>query len=412
MVIRFIHAADLHLDRPFYGMQYLPDNLFQRVSDSTFQALHQIGTYAIANHVDFVLIAGDLYDVANPSLRAERRFQQEVERLAMHDIPVYLIHGNHDPLDGGRMNEPHDNLVVFNDQVEVRRFEKEGKPTVNIYGFSYPTRHVRESMIDAYKKVEGADFHIGLLHGYLRGHGEHDAYAPFTIQELATKNFNYWALGHIHQRLHLHPDHPMFYSGTPQGLSAKETGDKGVNLVTLSPQGHDVTFLSTADILYETITLNLSEMTDLHQLIKEIDQLKKDWRGHKKGGFIRLVFEGQSPLHEQLLDPLVKKDLLQALQDGEEEEASFFWVTDYKCETVPSYPRDVWEGESHFLGDLIRQVNQTETIRPFVEELFTYSKGKRYLDPLEKEDEQQILKAAEQWLIRSLFEKSEGSKVE
>jgi hypothetical protein len=106
----------------------------------------------------------------------------------------------------------------------------------------------------------------------------------------------------------------------------------------------------------------------------------------------------------------VKKELLEAFQDGEEDEPFFFWVTDYKCESVPSYPRDEWEREPHFLGDLIRQVNQTASIQPFIEELFTYSKGKRYLDQLGKEAEQDILKAAEHWLIRSLFDPSEGSK--
>lgn len=410
-MIKFIHAADLHLDRPFYGMQYLPDRLFQRMADSTFQALHKIGTYAIAHQVDFVLIAGDLYDVANPSLRAERRFYQEVERLAMHDIPIYLIHGNHDPLDGKRTHEKHENLMVFSEQVEVKRFQRDGKPSVHIYGFSYPTRHVRESMVEAYKKIEGADYHIGLLHGYLRGHGEHDAYAPFTRQELESKGFHYWALGHIHQRFQLHPDQPMYYSGTPQGLSSKETGDKGVNLVTLSPQGVEVRFLSTAEIRYETFTLDLTERTELTQLIKEIEALKKSWRDQSQGGFIRLIFEGQSPLHECLLDPLVKKDFLEAIQDGEEDEPAFFWVVDYTCESVPSYPRDQWESEPHFLGDLIRQVNQTATIQPFIEELFTHSKGKRYLDQLGKEEEQEILGAAERWLIRSLFDPTEGSNV-
>lgn len=404
MSIRFIHAADFHLDHPYKGLAHLPESIFKRVSEAPFTALHKMVTYAIEQAVDFVVISGDLYDGNNPSMRAEKRFLKEVDRLAKSEIPLYLIHGNHDPLDSRRLNLSHEGLFTFSDNVEMKLFKKEGKPVVHLYGFSYPTRHVTESMTAFYNKKAGADFHIALLHGYLSGSGGHDAYAPFSVKELAAKEFDYWALGHIHLRQQLSPELPIYYSGTPQGLSVKEQGDKGVQLVTLWDGGCAVSFLSTADFVFDTLILNIDGMKEISSFIQAVEALKKEWRSKGQAGLIRLKLEGQSALHQTLEDTHLQKELLDVFHDGEEEEEVFCWVTELIGETLPFYPRHLWEQEPHFLGDLIRMSNQTEEIHPYVDDLFRHTKAKKHLDPLTKEEADDILEKAERYLIRALMD--------
>ncbi len=80
--ISFIHAADLHLDSPMVGLKSLPANIYSRVRESTFTALKKITAAAIQHQVDFVILAGDLFDGEDRSLRAQSRLRTEMLKLA------------------------------------------------------------------------------------------------------------------------------------------------------------------------------------------------------------------------------------------------------------------------------------------------------------------------------------------
>ena len=98
--IRFIHTADLHLDSPFKGMTAMPAERLSRLRESTFTALSKLIDYALESKPDFVLIAGDIYDGENRSLRAQLKFKEGMDKLNSAGIPVFLSHGNHDHLGG------------------------------------------------------------------------------------------------------------------------------------------------------------------------------------------------------------------------------------------------------------------------------------------------------------------------
>jgi exonuclease SbcD len=99
---RFLHAADLHLDSPFKGLTDLPPIIRRFIRESTFLALTNMVQVAKREQVDFVIISGDVYDLSDRSLRAQLRFQQAMISLADAGIHVYVIHGNHDSMDGAR----------------------------------------------------------------------------------------------------------------------------------------------------------------------------------------------------------------------------------------------------------------------------------------------------------------------
>ena len=190
--IRFIHAADLHLGSPFTGLRGLQKEQWQKLKDSTLEAFDRLISYALEQQPDFVLIAGDIYDGEDRSLRAQHRFQQGMEGLGKAGIPVILCHGNHDHLSGSwtRFELP-DNVHSFGAKVSQIKLDIRGIE-VAVTGFSYGERHIKESMVKSYPAASGEDvFHIGMLHGSLEGEKAHAVYAPFTKQQLLEKNYDY-----------------------------------------------------------------------------------------------------------------------------------------------------------------------------------------------------------------------------
>src|SRR5699024_12369177 len=143
--IRFIHAADEHLEHPFQGLSKLPDTIFSQVQESTFDAPQQLIKLAISRQVDFVLLVGDLFDHERQSLKAQIRLRSAFEQLADYDIQVYLSYGNHDFIEGNYYAVSYPaNVHSFPDEAPSS-FPFTHKPEiVEITVFSFETREVIE----------------------------------------------------------------------------------------------------------------------------------------------------------------------------------------------------------------------------------------------------------------------------
>ena len=94
--IKFIHAADLHLDQPISGLSELPAHLRSGLSNAPYAAAQKIFDLAIAERVDFVLLCGDLYDSDSASARAFAFLLTQFQRLAEKNIHVYWCGGESD----------------------------------------------------------------------------------------------------------------------------------------------------------------------------------------------------------------------------------------------------------------------------------------------------------------------------
>ena len=99
--LRFVHAADLHLDSPFRGISNeAPEHVADTLRRATFDAYRNIIDLCLREHVDALLVAGDVYDGADRSLRAQLKFVEGLAGLDAAGIRSFICHGNHDPLDG------------------------------------------------------------------------------------------------------------------------------------------------------------------------------------------------------------------------------------------------------------------------------------------------------------------------
>ncbi|TYT77366.1 exonuclease SbcCD subunit D [Listeria monocytogenes] len=402
--IQFLHMADLHLDSPFIGLSTLPQPLFSAIQESTFQSLERITTVAIKEAVDFVLIAGDIYDSEDQSVRAQARFAKEMKRLEAANIPVFMIHGNHDFIEKHKekLALP-SNVHVFSEQIEVMSHKTATGVSVNIYGFSYNERHIRSSRVGEYKIQGDADFHIALLHGSeVSSSEEHDVYAPFRVQEISKKGFDYWALGHIHKRQLLAESPSIYYPGNIQGRNRKESGEKGASIITLSEASTTIDFIGTSPIIWEEAVITLPENSEINAFYRETTKLLESYQGRSHSYFLHIIVKMEN---KQKIDT---NDWLQMLQEEVEiTDNTFVWVHKLTTEITNQSNSQTWY-ESHLAGEEIKHSFETlqdeSAFYQAVEALYLESGVSRYLDDLSEIDRERLLHDALMELGRTLAE--------
>ncbi|EAD7780198.1 exonuclease SbcCD subunit D [Listeria monocytogenes] len=402
--IQFLHMADLHLDSPFIGLSTLPQPLFSAIQESTFQSLERITTVAIKEAVDFVLIAGDIYDSEDQSVRAQARFAKEMKRLEAANIPVFMIHGNHDFIEKHKekLALP-SNVHVFSEQVEVMSHKTATGVSVNIYGFSYNERHIRSSRVGEYKIQGDADFHIALLHGSeVSSSEEHDVYAPFRVQEISKKGFDYWALGHIHKRQLLAESPSIYYPGNIQGRNRKESGEKGASIITLSEASTTIDFIGTSPIIWEEAVITLPENSEINAFYRETTKLLESYQGRSHSYFLHIIVKMEN---KQKIDT---NDWLQMLQEEVEiTDNTFVWIHKLTTEITNQSNSQTWY-ESHLAGEEIKHSFETlqdeSAFYQAVEALYLESGVSRYLDDLSEIDRDRLLQDALMELGKTLAE--------
>lgn len=408
-MIRFIHTADLHLDKPFEGLSGLPGQLYRRIRMSTFKALDRLTERTVAEHPDFMIIAGDIFDDSHRSLVAQRRFIQSMETLKGAGIPVYAVFGNHDHLDDpwNRLTLP-DNVHLFPAEPTVFHYRKSGGDQADLHGFSYAHRHIHEDVVSRYVRDENPAYQIGILHGAQRSGNGEDDYAPFTVRELAEKGFNYWALGHIHKRQQLDPSLPAWYPGDIQGLSVKETGEKGASIVTLSKQGADVTFFPTADILWEKKELPLTGELDANRLESVLEQVQKESRRTAGTGLLLKIHAVVSET-SQTVDELEQLfgEMTEAMNEGEESRDNFIWFMPPELSLIPEWNHDSLLHSKHFIGDVFRLIEQEDSVAEAAAPLLSHRSGRRFLTPPDSEARQAIRQAAEELIAEHLIRRKQ-----
>ncbi|MDT1938498.1 MULTISPECIES: metallophosphoesterase family protein [Carnobacterium] len=333
-MVQFIHGADLHLDSPFIGLKTVPDFLWEKIYQSTFTALTNLVNHAIEKQVDFVLLAGDIYDSDDRSVKAQAFLKKEMERLNQAEIPVFICHGNHDYIENSGLHlKMPENVELFSETVETKWLTTKNGERIAVSSFSYNSRWMTKRMITEYpKKHATADFHIGMLHGFSEGlETSHGHYAPFTINELKSKGYDYWALGHIHTRQVLATQPPILYAGNTQGRSSKETGIKGCELVTLTLGESSIETLETQDIQWETFEISLakqSTLDDVYRKIKETIEIKE---GSQKNYLLTIELVDTKDLLPNVLKKIIQGELLEALQQISATEP-FIWVNQLKIQ--------------------------------------------------------------------------------
>jgi exonuclease SbcD len=315
--LRFVHAADLHLDSPFRGVGDASTALKDRLQAATLGALGRIVDHTIHSKADFLVIAGDIYDSKDRSLRALVSFRKEMERLAEQNIPVYIVHGNHDPLNGwGSGFKLPPNVVTFGGRIDSEPFIRRGRKVAQITGVSYLEERVTDNLACSFKPVYGAPFSIAVLHANVGHQSGHADYAPTTVGELLSAGFHYWALGHVHTRSILASERAMVvYPGNTQGRNPRESGPRGCYQVDVDSFGRaHLEFVDTSIARWAHIEFSIASLGTMDQLVDAIaERARQEASGFEGPTVIRCTIRGKGPLHRDLQRDEMNKELAEIL---------------------------------------------------------------------------------------------------
>lgn len=362
---RFLHAADLHLDSPFKGHVEAAGDFAAPLRDATFATFARIVERAIEEKVDFVLLAGDLYDARDRSLRAQLKLRDGLARLDAAGIDALVVHGNHDPLSGrvAQIALPA-RAHVFGAAPSVREIVRDGEVIATVTGVSYPRAEVTENLARALPDPpEGSPFGIALLHANLGGNHEHANYAPCTLDDLASRRFRYWALGHVHARSVIRSGEVLVaYPGNPQGRSVREAGPRGCLLVDVDGAGKASTkdlFLDEVRWHRPTVSIEGCATIDaLEERIAEEIANRLAPRGHEPSGFVfRIELAGRGPLHATLSRAADLDDFEKALRRrflGDSTSTRFVLIESLLDATGRATDREALRAEATLLGEALR----------------------------------------------------------
>lgn len=412
----FVHAADLHLDSPFRGITAQSDQIGNVLYTATFNAFENILDLCIDKRVDFLLVAGDVYDGADRSLRAQLAFRDGLARLAAAGIQSFIVHGNHDPLDGwsSSIDWPDGVHIFSGSDVESIVITKDGEQIAVINGISYLHQEEQRNLVRSFKRIDNALFHIGLLHCNAGNNKEHALYAPCDIQDLKDARMDYWALGHVHKSSVLSETPMIVYPGNTQGRNIRETGERGCYLVTVDSTGYPRLEFHPVDVArWHVRTIAIDEFSAINELDAAFSEACCLMREEANGLpiFSRIILSGRGKLYDELHVTGAIDELTQRLRDQELSETPFVWVEKIENRCRPHIDIEKRKKIPDLLGDVLRISSEirdtpplTEGLEDTLKDLYLHSKGKKFLETFDQESLRHLLDDAERFCIDRLGE--------
>ncbi len=428
--VRYIHAADLHLDAAFGGIcrELDDDALRTHMQSATFTALDRLVALCEREKPDFVLIAGDIYNEEDQSLKAQLRLHDACTRLAKSRIPVFLAHGNHDPL-SSRLKTlawP-ENTFIFEDSVQSHTVQRQGTDVAIVHGVSHGSAREGRNLAKSFSRMDTENplLQVGVLHCAVESVPTGDRYAPCTLDDLVNAGLDAWALGHVHGRRQLCERPFIAYSGNTQGLHIHEEGPKGCLLVHATPSkghkagsGFDITstFHSLSPIEWRILTVELEDVDTVDAveaaIIARIQENVDGLSVHCQGIIVRLCLVGRTECHKILCTPRAMADMLERMRHKAWEKPHV-WIKDIVLNTSPRISMEELLQRDDLLGETLRMAqqhkNDPEALQSFLftclEPLLTHETARHIVSLPEGEEACSLLEEAMRLCV-DMMEKS------
>src|SRR4051794_21489594 len=363
--LRLVHASDLHLERPLYGLADIPDHLRELLIEAPYHAAEQVFETALAEDVDGVLLAGDVLDVDRAGPPAIVLLLDQFARLGERNMPIYWAGGMIDAPDTWpRSVTLPKNVHVFPvGHVESFDLSRAGETIARVQGTSCR----EDGAIDAkgfHRDVHGL-FTIGVAHGTSDSSG-HEG-----------DRVHYMALGGRHQQQTVDTEPGIaHYSGTPQGRGPNETGPHGCTVVTVDDTHKaKIKFVATDLVRWIDQALEVTATTRSEQLhdrmVERLEKLQAQHPGIDL--FVRWTIRGAGPLVNRLRPNSLADELLVDLRRQFGERSPVAWSVSVECDSPLSVTAE-WFDQETCLGDFLRVVrgfDQQEKafdLRPFLPE--------------------------------------------
>ena len=253
-MVRFIHAADFHLDSAFAA---LPAGRAAERRRESRETVFRLADYVNSHGVGLVLLAGDLFDSAAPYRETGEALAQALGRM---NAQVFAAPGNHDWYGPGSPWATADwpeNVHIFRESAMTSVDLPDLGVTVCGAAFTAPEQGT--SLLAGFAAAEDGRVRLGVLHG--EADPAENRYNPLKREEIAASGLAYLALGHIHRR-----GEPRRYGGTLcawpgciEGRGFDELGEKGFYEGTVDGRGTvSLTFVPFARRRYEILEADVT----------------------------------------------------------------------------------------------------------------------------------------------------------
>jgi DNA repair exonuclease SbcCD nuclease subunit len=369
--VKFIHAADIHLDSPLTGLSAYADAPTAMLRTATREAFTNLVTAAIAESVDFVVIAGDLYDGNWKDHNTGLYFVSQMGRLRRADIDVYLLYGNHDAENEmTRKLVLPDNVFVF-DSRRPTTFIREDL-NVALHGHSFKVAATTDNLVTGYPLPVAGMFNIGVLHTALEGNTAHANYAPCSLDELHAKGYQYWALGHVHEYRQWDEPSVVVFPGNLQGRNIRETGEHGAVLVHVD-EGESIRVERLAlDVLrWVLLPVDVSGASSFDDVVRQtgaaLEALVLDSDASMPLA-VRVQLTGKTPVHGELfgLESQLRAEVLgQVIALGHDR----LWLEKVRLVTEAPDDLEALEGRADALADLQGLLREAQSDPDFIKSL-------------------------------------------
>ena len=363
MAFSFVHTGDLHLDSPFVGLTAeAPPNVAALLRESTILAWRNIVDLALAEQVDFLVVAGDAFERANRTLRGQLVFRDGLARLAEAGIASFVVTGNHDPLDGWEPSVAWPALAhrFPAHEVTAQPVVRDGTEIARVYGVSYHQRDITSNLAKRFQREADAPYAIGLLHANVGGLEGAANYAPCTVSDLKASGMDYWALGHIHKHAVLSKKQPTaVYCGNPQGRDPEETDPRGCYLVRVDDGGHAHPEFRPVDVVrWQLIDVPIEELETEEALVDAVTAAVDGARSAAERSIVgRVTLTGRGPMHTSLARPGLRADVATAAQERLGTAEPFAWIEGLRDRTRPAVDVEARRQAEDFVGDLLRRLD-------------------------------------------------------
>jgi len=366
----FIHAADIHLDSPLSGLSSYEGAPVELLRNAPRQAFGNLVDEAIRERVNFMLIAGDLYDGNWKDYNTGLFFAKQMGRLQAENIPVFIVHGNHDAENVmTRALSLPDNVKVFSTRkAETFHLKDLG---VALHGHSFKNARIEQNLALDYPPPLADCFNIGILHTAVEGHAAHASYAPCSLSDLTDKGYDYWALGHVHEYKILNQTPPVVFPGNLQGRHIRETGPRGALLITVANDTPTMERLIVDTLRWTKIEIDAGPANSLNDVVSLAREKLQSLVGKNSDNHplaMRMIFTGSTRAHGALfgLESQLRQEILaaaNALADND------LWIEKIILETTPELDESAINARSDAIADLqniLAQVSDDPQIRQYI----------------------------------------------
>ncbi len=354
--VRFLHLADVHLGAAFAGVDATDARVRQALVRAPYEAFDRAIDLAVERAVDFVAIAGDLYNHAERNIKAQFAVQAAASRLAKAGIPAFVARGNHDPEGGGtaQLALPDSFRSFASDRVERIAVSLEGEEVCGVYGRSYARAAETRNLASEFGRHADDRVSVGVLHANFGGSRDHEPYAPCGADDLRASRMDYWALGHIHLPGTVLDEPLAVYAGSAQGLNPKERGARGCFLVEIDENGPRVEFVETCSVRWEAAKIDLSGIESLDALREAVADACAGLSGGGRPVISRLELNGRTPVHRELRRSGLLADVLEQARDDAMMLDPWVWLDRMVVRTEDEIDLEQLRCSTDFVGEVVR----------------------------------------------------------